>query len=319
METPPGLIYYPDDRPGISRRRAGRGWSYRAPDGTRIDDAEERERLNALAVPPAYTEVWISPKVNGHLQATGLDAETRKQYRYHPDWTAHRAQTKFDGLAEFGAALPALRSRLHRVLTGGADGPEFAIAACLRLIDRAALRVGSPDYAEDRKVYGAVTLRTRHLSLTDDEISLKFRAKGGQVVEQTLRDATLQAALEELSDLPGGDVMVWEGADGPHRIGPDHVNEWLREATGLDATAKTFRTWAGSAAAMGVALRGERPSIKAMADAAAERLHNTPTIARNSYIHPDVIALSEGGRTEAPDRPTGLRRDERALLHLLNC
>ncbi|MGR3466946.1 MAG: DNA topoisomerase IB [Shimia sp.] len=317
METPPGLIYYPDDRPGITRRRAGRGWSYRAPDGTRIADAGERKRLNALAVPPAYTEVWISPKVNGHLQATGLDAETRKQYRYHPDWTAHRAQTKFDGLAEFGAALPALRARIHRVLTGGAEGPEFAIAACLRLIDRAALRVGSPDYAEDRRTYGAVTLRTRHLTLGGEGIALKFRAKGGQMVKDTLRDATLQAALEELSDLPGGDLMVWEDGDGPRRIGPEHVNEWLRAATGLDATAKTFRTWAGSAAAVGVALNADRPTIKAMAEAAAARLHNTPTIARNSYIHPAVIALAQGGKLRAPDTPTGLRRDERALLHLL--
>lgn len=118
-DLPPSLTYYPDDRPGITRRRAGRGWSYRAPDGTRIDDTKERERLNALAVPPAYSDVWISPKTNGHLQATGLDARTRNQYRYHPDWTAHRAAAKFDNLADFGAALPALRRRIHKVLTDG--------------------------------------------------------------------------------------------------------------------------------------------------------------------------------------------------------
>ncbi|MEL6701152.1 MAG: DNA topoisomerase IB, partial [Pseudomonadota bacterium] len=201
-DLPDSLIYYPDDRPGITRRRAGRGWSYKAPDGTRIDDDRERARLNALAVPPAYKDVWISPKQNGHLQATGLDTRTRKQCRYHPDWTAHRAAAKFDDLAGFGAALPALRRRLHSVLTtGDVTDPEFAIAACLRLIDRAALRIGTPDYAADNQTYGASTLRTRYLSLGADGVSVNYPGKGGQTVDKTVQDRTLQRALEELDGL----------------------------------------------------------------------------------------------------------------------
>ncbi|WP_147126428.1 DNA topoisomerase IB [Shimia ponticola] len=318
-DLPPSLTYYPDDRPGITRRRAGRGWSYRAPDGTRIDDTKERERLNALAVPPAYSDVWISPKTNGHLQATGLDARTRKQYRYHPDWTAHRAAAKFDNLADFGAALPALRRRIHKVLTDGhTDTPDFAIAACLRLIDGAALRVGTPDYAEENETYGATTLRTEHVTLGRDGIAVSYTGKGGQSVDKTLKDATLQKALEELESLSGAELMAYETPEGTRSIGPDQVNDWLRDATGAsNLTAKTFRTWAGSVAAMDVALREPSPTITAMAEAAATRLHNTPTIARNSYIHPSVIALCDADVPEVPSTPSGLRRAERALMMLL--
>ncbi|MEL6550674.1 MAG: DNA topoisomerase IB [Pseudomonadota bacterium] len=316
---PASLVWYPDDRPGITRRRAGRGWSYRAPDGTRIEDRRERRRIEALAVPPAYVDVWISPKPNGHLLATGLDARERKQYRYHPDWIEHRARTKFDELARFGAALPALRRRLTRELTEGSPAePAFAIAACLRLIDRAALRVGTPDYADENETYGATTLRADHVSLGRDGIAVSFPGKGGAQVDKALKDATLQRALEALEDLPGAELMAYDPGDGPRTIGPDHVNDWLRDATGQDGlTAKTFRTWAGSAAALEVALATPQPTIKAMAEAAAQRLHNTPTIARTSYIHPDVIALAERDAPPVPARPHGLRRAERALLALL--
>ncbi|MEM8579316.1 MAG: DNA topoisomerase IB [Pseudomonadota bacterium] len=310
---PPGLIYYPDSAPGITRRRAGRGFSYTAPDGSRIERTAERQRIEALAVPPAYEDVWISPKDNGHLQATGRDARTRKQYRYHPDYSAFRAQTKFDDLPRFGAVLPRLRRRIHALLTEGQAGDaEFAIAAALRLMDRASLRVGTPDYAADNGTYGAATLRGRHVRLDGGTIRLDYRAKGGQRVRKQLRDRTLHRALEAMDELPGGALMVWDGG----QLTPERLNTWLREASGEEGlTAKTFRTWNGSAAALDAVLGGA-DTIKARAEAAAQVLHNTPTIARNSYIHPAAIDLT--APPPVPDGPAGLRQAERALLALIS-
>ncbi|MCK0168357.1 DNA topoisomerase IB [Jannaschia sp. S6380] len=316
----PDLIYYPDDRPGISRRRAGRGWSYRAPDGTTIDDAAERARIEALAVPPAYADVWISPRKRGHLQATGYDDRTRKQYRYHADWSEWRATRKFAELPAFGEALPSLRRRIARSLSGEAGEKDFAIAAVLRLIDRTSIRIGSEDYYAVNGTEGATTLKNRNLKLSDGKVRLDWTAKGGKRVRRQLSDRTLMRALHDLADLPGAPIFEWQDGDRMHAVHADHVNDWLREATDLEAaTAKTFRTWNGSVAALEAALRaGEGVTIKAMSEAAADVLHNTPTIARNSYVHPDVIALSETWREiDPPDRPDGLRRGERALLSLL--
>ncbi|MFL4469169.1 DNA topoisomerase IB [Tateyamaria armeniaca] len=318
---PDSLIWYADDQPGIRRKRAGRGFSYVAPDGTRIDQRSERARIEALAVPPAYEDVWISPRPNGHLQATGYDARTRKQYRYHPDYSAFRARTKFDDLARFGAHLPVIRRRVHAALTEARGDEEFAIAAALRLMDRASLRVGTPDYATDNQTYGATTLRARHLRLDGNLIRLDYTAKGGQRVRKRFNDRTLMRALEKMDDLPGGALMQYEDANGTLRqLGPEQVNRWLRGITDQDGlTAKTFRTWNGSATALDTVLRSETPvTITQMAEAAAKALHNTATIARNSYIHPDVIALAGSDeKLDVPDTPTGLRQSERALLALL--
>lgn len=178
--------------------------------------------------------------------------------------------------------------------------------------------MGTPDYAEENETYGATTLRTEHVTLGRDGIAVSYTGKGGQPVDKTLKDATLQKALEELDSLSGAELMAYETPDGMRSIGPDQVNDWLRDATGAsNLTAKTFRTWAGSVAAMDVALRNPRPTITAMAEAAATRLHNTPTIARNSYIHPAVIALCDADAPEVPSTPSGLRRAERALMMLL--
>jgi DNA topoisomerase-1 len=316
----PDLVYYPDDRPGIARRRAGRGWSYLAPDGTRIDDPEERARIEALAVPPAYSDVWISPRRRGHLQATGFDARARKQYRYHADWQAWRAATKFDGLAEFGAALPRLRGRIARALDGEAGARDFAVAALLRLIDRSSMRIGSEAYRTENGTEGATTLRARNLTLQGGRVRLDWRAKGGARVRRQISDRTLARALHDLADLPGAPVFGWIAEDGPHPLQAQHVNAWLQDATGLDhASAKTFRTWNGSVAALEAAMRlGPGVTVAAMTEAAAERLHNSPAIARTSYVHPDVIALArDWTEIRRPEAPSGLRVGERALLHLL--
>ncbi|CUH39432.1 DNA topoisomerase type I [Jannaschia seosinensis] len=316
----PHLIYYPDDRPGITRHKAGRGWSYRAADGTTIGDAEERARIDALAVPPAYERVWISPEPRGHLQATGYDARARKQYRYHPDWSEWRAMQKFAELPEFGAHLPRLRRRIAEALRGEAGDRDFAMAAVLRLIDRVSIRVGTEEYRAENGTEGATTLRTGNLKLEDDRIRLDWRAKGGKRIRRQLSDRTLMRALHDLADLPGAPIFEWVEDGERHTAHADQVNDWLREATGLDhATAKTFRTWNGSVTALEAALRaGPGVTIKAMSEAAAAALHNTPTIARNSYIHPDVIALAEEWRAPPiSDRPQGLRQGERALLGLL--
>ena len=320
METP-DLVYYADDRPGITRKRAGRGWSYRAPDGTRVDCACERARIEALAVPPAYSKVWISPQAQGHLQATGYDDRTRKQYRYHARWSEWRSARKFGELPAFGASLPRLRRLVAEALSGDAGERDFAIAAVLRLIDRVSIRVGSEDYRRENGTEGATTLRSRNLRLEAGRVRLDWRAKGGKRVRRQLSDRTLIRALHALSDLPGAPVFEWIERGERHVVHAGQVNDWLRDAAGLEhATAKTFRTWNGSVAALGAAMEaGEGVTIKAMSEAAAETLHNTPTIARNAYVHPEIIALASKWRpVTAPGRPAGLRQAERALLGFLS-
>ena len=323
LESGVSLVYYPDDRPGISRRRCGRGFTYVAPDGTTIDDRSERKRLASLAVPPAYEKVWICPRPDGHLQATGFDARARKQYRYHPDWTALRARLKFEHLPQFGEALPRLRGRVARALSGEAGDREFAIAAVVALLDRTAIRIGDPEAKAENGTHGATTLGRNHVRLGEGEIRLRYRAKGGKLVRQTLKDRRLHKVLHALHDLPGRDLIDWIDDEGvPHAVASEAVNEWIADTVEeAEATAKTFRTWAGTLAAFEVALREGKPSIKAMAEAAADRLANTPTIARSSYIHPHVIALSEEplkeGALDAVQGRGGLRRNEARLLTFL--
>ncbi|PYE84534.1 DNA topoisomerase IB [Pseudoroseicyclus aestuarii] len=326
MPAPRDLVYYPDNQPGIRRERRGTGFSYVAPDGTRIQRGAERKRIEALAVPPAYENVWICPLPYGHLQATGLDARTRKQYRYHPDWRAWRESHKFDHLVDFGEALPAIRRRIRRDLSGEAGDLDFAIAAVLALIDRMAIRVGNPEYASENHTYGATTLTGRHIKLDGDRMELRFTAKGGHKVRKTIRDRGLNKVFGQLHDLPGKQLIRWIDDEGEaHGVSSEQVNHRLSDIVGTEGiTAKTFRTWAGSEAALSAALQPGKLTIKAVSEAASERLHNTPTIARNSYIHPRVIALTEATEKERldllrelPERE-GLRQAERALLRLLS-
>ncbi|MFG6588588.1 DNA topoisomerase IB [Sulfitobacter sp. MOLA879] len=320
MTAPSTLRYYPDSKPGIARRRCGRGFSYHAPDGRCIKDKAERARLVKLAVPPAYERVWISPYDNGHLQATGFDARGRKQYRYHPLWSEAQAQEKYACLPEFAETLPRIRRRVRRDLKEELGERDFALAAAVAMIDRLSLRVGNHVYAETNRTYGTLTLKRRHLVLRDGKLQASFMAKGGKRVRRQIANRTLMRALEKIRDLPGADLLTWLDEEGqPRSLTSTALNDYIAEAAGTEGfSAKTFRTWAGSVAAFDVALKEDKPSIKAMAEAAAERLHNTPTIARNSYIHPQVIELSQTPQ-DLPDPPDidDMTQAERGLLAFL--
>ena len=324
---PRGLVYVTDAMPGIRRLRRGTGFSYLAPDGTTIERGAERRRLEGLGVPPAYVQVWMCPLPNGHLQATGLDARARKQYRYHADWSAHRSGTKFSQLPAFGRALPAIRARVARDLAAPAGEAAFALAAAVTLIDRLSLRVGHEDYARENGSFGALTLRNRHVRLRDGEIALDFRAKSGRRVRRSLRDRRLLRVLEKASDLPGVELLTWvDEAGRAHGLSSTALNAYLDEADGDEAvafTAKTFRTWAGTLAAFDLLAQGRAPTVKAptvkdMAEAAAARLHNTPAVARSSYIHPEVLAMAGTAPALPPAEPRrGLAAGEARLLAFL--
>ena len=325
MQRRPDLIYYPDTEPGIRRSRRGRGFSYTAPDGTRIDDTFERKRIEALAVPPAYQDVWICPKTNGYLQATGRDDRQRKQYRYHQDWTEYRAMLKFDHLAEFGAFLPKIRRSILDGLKHDPGDREYAIAAVLALVDRVSMRVGNADYARENGTYGATTLQDRHIELDDGQITFRYTAKGGQKVRKTLRDSTLNRTLSRLDDLPGKTLASWCDRSGtPHSVSSDAINAKLLDLTGHPSmTAKTFRTWNGSVAALDVAMSLEQPTIQKLAEAASKHLQNSQAIARQSYIHPDVIDFAglpyrqRQKLAKGAEPVRGLRATEAQLLKLL--
>ncbi len=313
------LVYVTDADPGISRRRRGRGFSYIAPDGTTIARGKERQRIEALAVPPAYEDVWICPKINGHLQATGRDARLRKQYRYHPEWSAAQAATKYDKLQDFAEALPRIRRRVDRDLEDDVGDEAFALAAAVMMIDRAALRVGHEEYTRENGTFGALTLKRRHMRISNDQIELRFTAKGGTRVRKTLNDKKLQKLLHKINDVPGATLLSWVDHDGQaHSLSSQQLNAYLADAAGIDeVTAKTFRTWAGTVAAFECAEQGNA-TIKEISEAASRRLHNTPTVARNSYIHPAVIDLCGGGVTmPEPVRKSGLFAAEQRLLALL--
>ncbi|SEN00169.1 DNA topoisomerase-1 [Loktanella fryxellensis] len=322
-----GLLFYPDTEPGIRRRRAGRGFSYTAADGTRIDDTVERARIAAIAVPPAYGDVWISPLPKGHLQATGFDDRERKQYRYHADWTAHHALLKFENLGQFAQTLPGLRRWIASRLRGEVGDRDTAIAATLALIDRASLRVGNGIYAAQNGSYGATTMLNDHGTFEGGRVRLDYIGKGGARIEKDFHAPRLAEVLDACQDLPGAEIITWiDDAGTSHPVRSDHINQTLHTLCGDHATAKTMRTWNGSLAAFEVAAQPGKLSIAAMADAASDVLCNTPTVARNSYVHPSVIALAEMEATEreafmkklakSPDI-AGLRQHEPALAALL--
>ncbi|WP_417610983.1 DNA topoisomerase IB [Parasphingorhabdus sp.] len=291
----PRLVYTSDEQPGISRVRRGRGFQYLLPDKSHLKDRVELARIRKLGVPPAYTDVWICVQANGHIQATGFDAATRKQYRYHDQWRVFRDQQKFDQLAEFATTLPRIRRKVNALLHPDqkADvlSKEVAIAALVRLIDRTAIRVGG----SSKMSKGATTLDRKNVSYGEDRLSLRYRAKGGKKVSCSLRDSRLQKILEQIDDLPGKRLFQYIGSDGAvHPLDSGDVNDWLKDVSGMDTlSAKMFRTWHGSVAAMDAIASEETPTIKQACEAAAATLRNTPAICRKSYVHPAVFDLIE--------------------------
>lgn len=326
LPLPSGLVHVSDRESGILRRSHGRGFRYIGPGGRPVRP-EDKERIRRLGIPPAYREVWICADPQGHLQATGIDARGRKQYRYHPDWQVQRAETKFGQLVDFGHALPALRKAVQRDLRLGAGDLAFTRAALVLLLDRTLIRIGDPVYTAENRSFGATTLLSRHLRIEAGQVSLRFTAKGGKKVQITLRDRRLERIFNDIGDLPGKHLFTWIDEDGTvRRILSQDVNAWLARTTGAPISAKTFRTWGGTLAAFEAALACEgKLTLRAMAEAAAQRLHNTPTIARKSYIHPAVLELASLPPDDlpplldaiAPLPDCGLRGTEARLLAFL--
>ncbi|WP_170912832.1 DNA topoisomerase IB [Xanthomonas axonopodis] len=325
-----GLTYVNDQQPGISRRKVGKSFSYRDADGQRVGDAETLQRIRSLAIPPAYTEVWICAKPNGHLQATGRDARRRKQYRYHADWAQVRGEGKFERVIAFGTALPKLRRRLRRDLVLPGFPREKVLAIVVALLADTLVRVGNAEYARSNRSYGLTTLRNRHMEfLKGGRARLKFRGKSGQDHDIEVDDKQLVKLIRECQQLPGQSLFQYRDDDGQLQpVDSGEVNDYLREAMGEDFTAKDFRTWGGTLAALQRLARlplPERSSERALTQVqndvireVADALGNTPSVCRKAYIDPRVFAGWRAGQLQA--MATGVRGErqwEAATLKFL--
>jgi|TARA_R100000049_G_C1950446_1_gene97847 DNA topoisomerase-1 len=321
------LIFVDDSLPGITRKGAGRGWAYYDPDGKLIRDAAERERLNAIALPPAYIDCWFCPAANGHILATGYDAKGRKQYRYHPEFRASRESEKFDRCLAFGGRLPLLRKRVAEDLGLRDLGLARALAGVVRLLDLGAIRIGNDTYARDNGSYGATTIKSHHVSVRGKTLRFRFRAKSGKHRDLELTDTHLAKIVRQMQDLDGQDLFSFidpAATDSAVRdVTSSHVNTYLRETMGEDFSAKNFRTWHASAMAFGL-LAGAKEdlTIRTVTETVAERLGNTPAITRRSYIHPAIFDLMDrqGEWREGlqlPRQTKWLAREERGLIEFL--
>jgi DNA topoisomerase I len=282
-----------DSDPGITRKKVGRAWGYFDPEGKRITDRDEIDRLNAIALPPAYVEAWFCPDPNGHVQATGKDARGRKQYRYHADYRAKQDASKYEGTREFGLALPKLRRRVERDLKRRKLGRDTVLAAVVRLLDQELIRVGNEEYARDNASFGATTLRGRHVRSSGGKMRMRFKGKHGIVHEATITDAKLKRIVRQCQDLPGQMLFQYVNGDGePQAIDSADVNAYIRDATGGDFTAKHFRTWGASVIAFEQLLskaENARVSLKTVIEPVAEALGNTAAMSRKAYVHPALI------------------------------
>jgi DNA topoisomerase-1 len=318
------LRYTTDQRPGIRRRRAGKGFYYLDPQGRRIRDPEVLERIRKLAIPPAYEGVWICPDEDGHVQATARDARGRKQYRYHARWREVRDANKYDRLRAFGHVLPRIRARVDAALRRPDLSRERVLALVVRLLDLTHIRVGNEEYARTNHSYGLTTMRSRHVELHGQRVRFSFRGKSGVAHEVTLSDRRIARALQRCLELPGQELFHYLDADGtPRPISSTDVNAYLHELTGAELTAKDFRTWAGTVLALGALRAQAKVSKRRLVDAirgVAIALHNTPAVCRRCYIHP---AVSEGylaGELAALPRTAPRRHlsaDETLLLRML--
>jgi DNA topoisomerase-1 len=325
------LEYVTDEEPGLRRRRSGRGFVYLYPDGRRVRGDSELDRIRALAVPPAWTDVWIARQENAHLQATGRDARGRKQYRYHTQWRTQRDAAKFEHLLDFSGALPKIRRRVQRDLREREVTREFVVAVVVRLLETSLVRVGNEEYARDNGSFGLTTLRDRHVRLNGRHLDLVFPGKSGRVHAVPVHDPRLVRAVRKCRDVPGQILFQYIDELGRHPIRSNDVNEYLRETSSADITAKDYRTWiatllAASALADSSAPESEREATSVINDvvgSVSDELGNTPAVCRTSYVHPMVLDEFRRGtlaeRWSAPPRatPRELTADERRLARLL--
>jgi DNA topoisomerase-1 len=331
-----GLVYVSDEEPGIRRRKAGKGFSYLKADGTPVKDPATLKRIRSLAIPPAYTDVWICPKANGHIQATGRDAKGRKQYRYHPRFREVRESTKYEHMLEFARGLPAIREKVaeHMALRGLPR--EKVLATVVHLLEATLIRVGNEDYAKQNKSYGLTTLRNRHVEVDGSELRFEFKGKSGKMWKLKVKDRRIAKIIRACQDLPGQDLFQYIDEDGERQaVTSADVNAYLREITGQEVTAKDFRTWSGTVLAAWALAEFEtfdsdakaKKNIRAAIEKVAAQLGNTPTICRKCYVHPEVLSsyvegsllleVKEEIEAELRDDLASLKPEEAAVLTLL--
>jgi DNA topoisomerase I len=327
-----GLHYVTDLSPGVTRRRAGRGFVFLDPDGKLVRDQRVLDRIRSLVIPPAWTHVWICASAKGHLQAVGRDARGRKQYLYHPEYRRIRDETKYHRMVSFGKALPQIRSRVARDLRRRGLPKAKVLAAVVRLLEDTRIRIGNEEYAKTNHSFGLTTMRARHLHIDSKTLRFHFRGKSGQEHQIEVEDHQIAGIVKLCHDLPGYELFQYVNGDGePTRIGSEDVNEYLRETTQQDFTAKDFRTWTGSALAVlvleeiGPAERktAVKKNIAAAIKSVSQKLGNRPPACRKYYVHPAVLeAYQEGNLLQALARARSGEQDslcpeELALMNLL--
>jgi DNA topoisomerase I len=331
-----GLTYVSDEAPGIRRRKSGKGFTYTKPDGAKVTDKATLARIRSLAIPPAYTDVWICPRANGHIQATGRDAKGRKQYRYHPAFREVRESTKYEHMLEFARGLPAIRKTIDEHMSLRGLPREKVLATVVHLLENTLIRVGNSDYVKQNKSYGLTTLRDPHVKVEGGELRFQFKGKSGKTWKLQVKDRRIARIVKACQDLPGQDLFQYIGDDGEQlSITSADVNAYLKEITGREITAKDFRTWAGTVlAALALSEFEEfdnqakaKKNIREAIEKVASRLGNTPSICRKCYVHPEVFACYlDGGllldvkqriETQLREDLSSLKPEEAAVLSLL--
>jgi DNA topoisomerase-1 len=328
------LRYVSDDQPGLTRVRRGGGFVYQRADGRAVRNPAVLQRIRSLVIPPAWTDVWICPHADGHLQATGHDARKRKQYRYHPDWRVVRDETKYGRMLLFGTRLPRMRSRVRRDLKLPGVCRERVLATIVRLMDTTFMRVGNEKYSKENGSYGLTTLRNRHVQVRGENIRFSFRGKSGKSHAIEVHDRRLAKIVRRCRDLPGQELFSFLDDDGrPHSVHSTDVNEYLREISGEEFTAKDFRTWGGTVLTAELLGRLEAPrrtteakrEIARAIASVAQQLGNTVAVCRKCYIHPRIIECYTdaslkpllGGNASSTAGTSTLRTYERAVVQLL--
>ncbi len=321
-----GLRYINDGMPGIQRIPHGKNFTYSTADGKPVRDENTLARIKRFAIPPAWTDVWICPLENGHLQATGRDAKGRKQHRYHPRWREVRDESKYNRMLEFAKTLPKIRTRVERDLARKNLPREKVLATLVKILETGLIRVGNEEYEKQNQSYGLTTLKDRHAKIRGGTVQFKFKGKSGKHHEIDLTDARLARIVKRCQDLRGQELFQYVNADGKIQdVTSGDVNDYLREISGGEFTAKDFRTWAGTVLAA-IALREfekfdsqaqAKKHVRAAIERVAQRLGNTPTICRKCYVHPAIVDAYLGGTVIEAMRQRA-REDFKKSLHSLN-